>query len=195
MITPATAADLGSEVPGEKSMSIAGFDADVARAHGYEVVTLPDGAVASVPAEKAEAARLGKYIPRSGVIPPPAGGVSTSAYGETVGDCGLSWVQISPRGGAKASLTTGMTLVPDSGGPWDVHWWVDVADTGGYSTQPYTEYDGYYSSIGLSWTAKARSLNLTRGWANVTVTFGSFTITEAGWICYSYSPTASTTIT
>jgi hypothetical protein len=197
MVTPAAAADTGGKVLGEKTMSLAGFDADVARAHGYEVVTLPDGATASVPAEKADAARKGEYVPKSGVIPPadPKGEVSTSGYGQTVGECGTSWVQISPRGGAKASLTTGMTLVPDSGGPWDIHWWVDVDDTGGSSTQYYDEYDGYYSSIGLSWTGRARSLNLTRGWANVTVTVGSFTITEAGWLCYSYSPTASTTIT
>jgi hypothetical protein len=178
-------------------MRLVGFDANVARAHGFEVVTLPDGSRASVPAAKAQAARTGTYVPRSGVVKKAATirsvGVSTDSYGETVGDCGVSWVGLDPIGGSKATLTTGMSLVPDSGGPWDVHWHVDVGDNGGHSTQNYTEYDGYMSGFG--WAAKARRLGLTRGWANATVTWGSFTITEAGWLCYSYSPTTSTTIT
>lgn len=181
----------------ESGMRIVGFDAEVARAHGYEVVTLPDGALASVPADKAEAARTGEYVPTAGVLSPKGseGGISANAYGEASGNCGTSWVQLIARGGGSAGLTTGMSLVIDSGGPWDVHWNVDISDNGGNSTQRYSESDGYFGTLGLSWAGKARSLKLTKGWANATVTSGSFTVTEAGWVCFSYSPTVSTTIT
>jgi hypothetical protein len=185
-----------AETTPEVGMKIAGFDAAVAKAHGYEIVTLPDGSQASVPAAKASAAKAGTFIPKSGVlVKPSTGGVSANAYGERVGECGYSWVQISPRGGGSAGLTTGMDLVLDSGGPWDIHWNVSVKDRNGSSTQSYSEYDGYFGSLGLSWAGKGRTLNLARGSATVKVTAGSFTITEAGWICYSYSPSATTTIT
>ncbi|MEV5210868.1 hypothetical protein AB0K35_25670 [Micromonospora sp. NPDC053740] len=72
---------------------------------------------------------------------------------------------------------------------------VPINTGSGTNQQNYDEYDGYYSGIGLAWAAKANYLNLTRGWANATVTWGSFTITANGWLCYSYSPTTSTTIT
>lgn len=194
---PAKAEATGDPAITQAGMTIAGFDAEVARAHGFEVVTLPDGSLASVPADKAAAAEAGTYVPTVGVLSKEDsdGAVSANAYGQVVGDCGYSWVQLTPRGGGSASLTTGMSLVLDSGGPWDVHWWVDISDTAGDSTQYYSEGDGYFSSTGLAWSGKARSLNLTKGWANATVTVGSYTVTENGWVCFSYSPTASTTIT
>src|SRR4051812_9894423 len=43
----------------EKAMHLSGFDAEVARANGYEIVTLPDGSQASVPQDMAKAARDG----------------------------------------------------------------------------------------------------------------------------------------
>ncbi|MET8148014.1 hypothetical protein ACIBSW_13865 [Actinoplanes sp. NPDC049668] len=192
MPSAAQAAETTSEV----GMMIAGFDAAVAEAHGYEIVTLPDGSQASVPAAKAAAAKAGTFIPTSGVlVKPSGGGVSANAYGARVGECGTSWVQISPRGGGSAGLTTGMDLVLDSGGPWDIHWNVKVSDRNGSSNQGYDEYDGYFSGTGLSWWGKGRTLNLARGSATVKVTAGSFTITEAGWICYSYAPSATDIIT
>ncbi|MEU8000964.1 hypothetical protein AB0B66_07370 [Catellatospora sp. NPDC049111] len=36
---------------------------------------------------------------------------------------------------------------------------------------------------------------LAKGWAAATVTWGSYALTGAGWLCFSYSPTTSTTIT
>ncbi|SBT66661.1 hypothetical protein GA0070622_3687 [Micromonospora sediminicola] len=194
LTTPAAAAPGAVAKTDRLGMGLVGFDAKVAEAHGYRVVTLPDGSQSSVPADKATAATEGRYVPEHGVLK-PGSSMSTNSYGAATGECGSSWVGLDPRGGGRATLTTGMTLVQASGGPWDIHWHVDISDNGGHSTQNYDEYDGYYSGLGLSWAASARTLNLTRGWANATVTWGSFTITEAGWLCYSYSPTTSTTIT
>jgi hypothetical protein len=174
-------------------MRLVDFDARVARAHGFEVVTLPDGSRASVPAAKAEAARKGEYIPASGVVrkeTSSSGGVSAFGYGAAAGDCGVSWVSLDARGGSAADLGTGMTLVPDAGDPWDVHWKVNITDNGGSSNQTYTEYNGFIGF--LSWTAYARRLHLTPGWAFATVVWWqSYTITENGWVCWSLGPSAS----
>jgi hypothetical protein len=174
-------------------MQLVDFDVAVARAHGFEVVTLPDGSRASVPAAKADAAVTGRYVPTSGVIPAGAvakgGGASTADRGEAVGDCGMSWVSLDAMGGSQALLITGMVLVPDAGDPWDVHWKVRIDDNGGDSTQTYDEYDGF--SGFLSWTSYARWLGLTPGLAFATVNWWqSYTITESGWVCWSAGPYA-----
>ncbi|MGC9665203.1 hypothetical protein ACNTMW_01455 [Planosporangium sp. 12N6] len=185
-------------------MRLVGFDADVARAHGLEVVTLPDGSLASVPAAKADAARKGAYVPTSGVIKKRAVDgqagkssgdvVSPYGYGEaTDPSCGTSWVYLDPIGGARANLGTGMKLVVDAGDPWDVHWHVNIEDNGGNSTQAYSEEDGFLGPF--SWTAYARKLSLTRGWAQATVVwYGSYTVTENAWVCWSEGPSAGDSI-
>jgi hypothetical protein len=177
----------------ESGMRLVDFDAQVARAHGFEVVTLPDGSLASVPAAEAESARKGEYIPKSGVVrneTSSSEGVSTLDYGELPGDCGISWVYLEAQGGSTANLGTGMTLIPDAGDPWDVHWKVNISDNGGSSNQTYTEYDGFIGF--LSWTAYTRRLGLTPGWAFATVNWWqSYTITENGWVCWSAGPSTS----
>ncbi|WP_146246292.1 hypothetical protein [Actinoplanes xinjiangensis] len=92
MASPAAAVGAGDEAVAEKTMTIAGFDVEVARAHGYEVVTLPGGAMASVPADKADAARAGDYVPAAGVLLPAGsdGSLAGNGYGESAGDCGYS---------------------------------------------------------------------------------------------------------
>jgi hypothetical protein len=175
-------------------LRLVGLDATVAKAHGYAVVTLPDGTEASVRADLAPAARNGSYRPAHGLLgaAKSGGAISPDSFGEVIGDCGDSWVELDAIGGARATLTTGFDLVPDSGGPWDVHWHVGISDNGGHSTQNYSEENGFYGSF--SWIAYARRLGLTRGPATASVTGGSFTITEAGWVCFSYSPSTTTTI-
>lgn len=178
-------------------MRLVGFDARVARAHGFEVVTLPDGSRASVPAAKADAARRGDYVPTSGILRETAtsanGGASTYGYGEAVGECGVSWVSLEPKGGSTANLGTGMSLIPKAGEPWDVHWRINIVDNGGSSNQYYDEYDGFI--VNFSWVAYTRRLGLTRGSAFATVVrYASYTITENGWVCYSYGPSASDVI-
>jgi hypothetical protein len=180
----------------ELGMHLVGFDAPTAEAHGYAVVTLPDGSLASVPATKADAARAGSYRPQSGILrtgqPVSGSGVTPDGFGSIGGDCGRSWVSLEGIGGNAATLITGMNTVADAGDPWDVSWHVDIDDTGGHSTQNYSEEDGFNGP--LYWTSYARRLGLSPGWAAATVTWGSFIITDAGWICFSYSPTTTTTI-
>ncbi|HYN97123.1 MAG TPA: hypothetical protein VES42_25065 [Pilimelia sp.] len=195
---PAAGAPDPAATPTDKpvgiGMRLAGFDAAVARANGYAVVTLPDGSQASVPADKAAAARKGEYVPTTGVLTAEQiagkdadGGMSTNNYAELPGDCGKSYVALWAQGGARATLHTGFHLIPSAGQPWDVEWRINIEDNGGRSTQPYNEQDGAIS--GNSWIAHLRLLNLSYGWAQSTVIwYSSYTITTRGWVCWSAGP-------
>jgi hypothetical protein len=188
-VTPGAAS--AGEGTVEAPFNLVGFDAGVARAHGYEVVTLPGGSVASVPAKHAAAARGGTYKPTTGVLEPagkqPDSGPTANAYQEKVGECGRSYVSLNSTGSRKANLGTGFFLDNTSAGnPWDVHWTVHITDNGGVSNQGYSEGDGRIA--GNAWLGRNRVLTLTRGYALAKVTAGSWTLTTRGWICYSYGP-------
>ncbi|WP_327001557.1 hypothetical protein OHA72_41470 [Dactylosporangium sp. NBC_01737] len=101
-------------------------------------------------------------------------------------------MNLSPTGNAWATLTSGVRLVPDAGGVWDVHWTVEIKDNGGTSAPYYDEYDGFTGSF--SWTLYGQPLHLTPGPARARVTGGSFVITSEAWVCFSYSPSTTTTI-
>lgn len=169
---------------------LVGFDADAARANGYEIVALPNGAQASVPVDKAEAARTGEFVPTEGVLRPPnPGGASPQDHDSIPGDCGSSFVALWAMGNSRADLDTGFELIPSAGAVWDLHWSVGISDNGGKSVQHYDEGDGY--NVGTTWTA-SRILSLTRGMAYAAVIgYSSFTITTHGWVCYSYGPATS----
>ncbi|MEU1847254.1 hypothetical protein [Micromonospora sediminicola] len=79
LTTPATAAPGAVAKTDRLGMGLVGFDAKVAEAHGYRVVTLPDGSQASVPADKATAATEGRYVPEHGVLK-PGSSMSTNSY-------------------------------------------------------------------------------------------------------------------
>ncbi|MDG6109530.1 hypothetical protein Daura_31735 [Dactylosporangium aurantiacum] len=170
-------------------MKLVGFDEAAAKANGLEIVTLPDGAQAAVPAAKAAAARAGTYRPTKGVL--PAKSASTD-YAEITGDCGTSWVDLTPTGYAWAVLTSGVRLHPEAGSPWDVHWTIEIKDRGGRSAPYFDEYDGFTGSF--SWTMYGVDVHLTVGPATAQVTYGSFIITSDAWVCYSYGPKTSTNI-
>ncbi|WP_145831057.1 hypothetical protein [Actinoplanes teichomyceticus] len=172
----------------EGGLSLVGFDAEVARAHGYEVVTLPNGSQASVPTDQAAAASSGKYVPTSGVLKKKtSGGATTFDYAEVDGECGRSYVSLWAQGNRRAELDTGLHVDNvDAGTPWDVHWSVTISDNGGTSRQDYNEGQGKFA--GKSWLGGIRSLGLSSGLATAKVTVASFAITTSGWICYSNQP-------
>ena len=66
---------------------------------------------------------------------------------------------------------------------------MDITDSGGSSSQSYSESDGLAGF--LTCTAYTRRLGLTRGWAFATVNWWqSYTLTENGWVCWSAGPSA-----
>jgi hypothetical protein len=183
---------LAASAPGEATMKLVGFDEAAAKANGLEIVTLPDGAQAAVPAAKAAAARAGTYRPTKGVLPAKSAGTPGTNYAEAHGDCGTSWVDLTPTGYAWAVLTSGVRLHPEAGSAWDVHWTIEIKDRGGRSAPYFDEYDGFTGTF--SWTMYGVDVHLTVGPATAQVTYGSFVITSEAWVCFSYGPKTSATI-
>jgi hypothetical protein len=173
-------------------MRLAGFDEEVARRNGYEIVTLPDGGRASVPRDKAEAARAGDYRPSEGVLYESAQEEDDDAtyyidYRD--GDCGTSFVGLWAMGSAQALLETGFDISVNAA-VWDLNWNVRIQDNGGTSNQHYNEFDG--TNLGYLWQSEYRLLGLTRGWANATVVWwNSWAVLTNGWLCYSLGPSTA----
>ena len=105
------------------------------------------------------------------------------------GDCGTSWVDISPIGNHKATLTSGMDLVSAAGSVSGVTWHINIHDTGGRSQQSYGTSNG--ANYGSSWVTYGRVLGLSPGFVDATIVwYSSWVVTSRGWLCYSVGPTA-----
>lgn len=152
------------------SMKIAGFDAEVAKEHGYEIRMDGDGK---------------QYSVKKGT---PEGAELRSAEGGRVdGDCGFSWVRINGIGNAATRLETG----------WHVYapviafnWTVTLIDWGGVSNQtwfrPGPFAPGWWDSRDLP--------NMTRGPVDAQVERSSTVRLITGAFCYSGGPRDSGTI-
>lgn len=89
-------------------MRVVGFDAAVARAHGYTVKTAPDGH---------------QYALAKGALQPAT----------TVdGNCGSATLDYTATGGKAATVYTGFTV---DDGAWEFNWSVAVTDDAGVGTE------------------------------------------------------------
>jgi hypothetical protein len=186
-----TAQSLTEPVGG--GMYLAGFDADVARANGYEIVRLPDGSQASVPQDLAEAARRGDHVPTAGILKPQPGAgevVVPLGYDEVPGRCGTSYVSLTAQGASLATLSTGMHLIPSFGVPRTVFFVVNLSDNGGRSEQGFETRHG--DVVGNSWLSQERLLLLTVGTARATLrALASRVVTSNGVVCTSTGPSTT----
>lgn len=147
-------------------MTIAGYDADVAKANGYKIVTLPDGTQESVPvtaaAKKAE----------QDIITP---------FTTVPGDCGTSSVVILDDGNAGAAVSTGFHLVR---GAISYGWTVNVTGPGG----GYTKNFGGVLANTPRWTGSFRWSVPVRGTYIAAVTKASWALLNNGTVCTSGGP-------
>jgi len=116
-------------------MHVVGFDAAVARAHGYTVKTAPDGHQYSV--------AKGAIVPAT-TVP---------------GNCGTATMDYTATGGKAATVYTGFTV---DDGAWLFSWNVAVTDNAGVGTnswgdylasdhQWYVTWPTHHSVTGYSW--------------------------------------------
>ncbi|GGM40339.1 hypothetical protein GCM10012275_09100 [Longimycelium tulufanense] len=162
----------------ESGMVVVGFDRDVARANGYEVVTLPDGREASVPRDQADAVRTGRI--------PPLG------RDEAYGTCGMSWIEFNGKGyNAEAWHRTGFVISNNFSPAISFKWLVEISDNGG------TSYRSFRHLLGLErrWSSREETLHLTRGPAQAHVLKDrSYALLGSGVICSSAGPWTDTWI-
>lgn len=149
----------------ETGMERVGFDADIARANGYEVRTAPDGR-------------------QYGVRP---GENETFGFAEVFGDCGSSYISYEGRGGGTTETITGFEVRDVvAAGEWEV----DIVDQGGVRVIPFdvtpgqTFWDGF--SLQTNQTLGSSSAEVDPDFSQVVLVDGA--------ICVSGGPATFTNI-
>jgi hypothetical protein len=156
-------------------MKVVGFDAAIAKAHGYTVHTNAQGQ---------------PYVTKIGAA-------AASPQNVVEGECGDSWVDYSAIGERSASpkyvavLSTGYTLnAPDFGVAIEGYWVISVADPAGIGRVVDEDPVGN----GVTWSHSWDTYHSKTGYSLATVLVSSYVITDEGWVCNSGGPYASTTL-
>lgn len=157
----------------QATMGVTGFDAAVAEANGFEIVTDSSGTQTSVPVTDAAKA-----------IVAAAAQAGHRDLGTVDGDCGRSWLNTSRAGSNKVVINTGYRVwLPSVGQQWNVDLF---SSHGGYSV-PFSG-----AAFSPTWDAyETEDVGNSHG-THSNVRDGSFAELVDGELCYSGSPTAGT---
>src|SRR4051794_9927229 len=123
-------------------MYVSGFDAAVAKAHGYQIVTYANGDQQSVPIDPQSTLPKGPILhPRSpGSTAAPGQQVrpalENTDYNEVWGNCGRSWIRVTQTGTNKVAVASGFSDLPEPAFFWS--WDVSLSDVNGTSHQTYS---------------------------------------------------------
>ncbi|WP_298344910.1 hypothetical protein [Ferrimicrobium sp.] len=160
-----------SPIVASSPMTIVGFDAAVAKEHGFRIVTMPDGHQAAV-------------------ADTVVGNAQVSPDGEVGGDCGISYVTIASGAPGSFSLLTGFHL--DTAAT-DYEWHVQVDETD-------LNYEHDFSWGGplafrTRWYGRDSAVNVPSGdYLAVVSDTSSLAILWDGGVCYSGGPESSTQV-
>jgi hypothetical protein len=157
-----------------RPMRVVGFDAAVARAHGFTVRTNAEGK---------------PYITKDGTA-------AVAPDDQVEGACGLSWVDYKAIGERSQSpryvavLSTGYAIDAATYGlAYEGSWVVSVGDNAGTGDVTFENPVGN----GASWSGSEDTYHSVTGYSIATVlTSKSFVVTDEGYVCYSGGPYAST---
>jgi hypothetical protein len=147
-------------------MTIAGFNAAVAKAHGYVIRTDAQGRQYSVRAGASDAVSPDNVID---------------------GNCGSSYIYEYAVGNHAVDIQTGFNITTPAVAYWWKYW---MRDRGGTSSHTH----GGGLALRTSWSDDERWGALTPGFATSWVDTGSDAILDNGGVCTSGGPSASTTI-
>jgi hypothetical protein len=147
-------------------MTITGFNAAVAKAHGYSIRTDAQGRQYSVKAGAADAVSPNNVID---------------------GNCGSSYIYEYAVGNHAVDIQTGFNITTPAVAYWWKYW---MRDGGGTSSHTH----GGGLALRTSWSDDERWGALTPGFATSWVDTGSDAILDNGGVCTSGGPSASTTI-
>lgn len=170
--TPASDPTVVSTTTKTTPMVFGGYDASVAKANGFRIVTAKNGTQTSVPVTRAA-----KLAAKSFVA--PKSGASTNAV--VPGTCGTSFLTAAKLSNDNLAINTGYSV----GFPvLEKHWSVNAV---GF----VTGHSFAFSTAGTaaSWSAQAAATVVGPGVAIVPLT--SIVIGANGKICHSNGPTAS----
>lgn len=163
-------------------MIVTGFDREVARANGYEIIRLRDGQLASVPKAVALRVRAGDWT----AVP--------SGQQTLYGNCGYSYVEIYAIGAEKANFKTGFGIASNKPAAVRYQWVVRITDNGGSSSPSWSGN----LALRRTWVTNGGNFlvyKLTAGLATARVDRDwSYSVLANGEICSSAGPVASTNI-
>ncbi|AOR29738.1 hypothetical protein BFF78_00295 [Streptomyces fodineus] len=156
-------------------MRVTGVNANLAKAHGFKVVTAPDGSQHAVSTPKA--------------INPDGSPYRAKVHPDDVveGDCGDSYIWIHPVGGYNMEIQTGFDLDEDAVA---YHWQASRSDDYGSDTYSWGGGLAFDSSWEGEWDANAGG----PGWETAGVSPSSDALLWDGDICSSGGPTDSAEI-
>jgi hypothetical protein len=113
----------------QRGMNLAGFNAAVAKAHGYKIVTYTNGDQQSVPIDPSSHLPKSPILHRATTVRP----LTNTDYNESRGNCGTAWIRISQIGKNKVTLVSGFKNAPSPAFEWN--WNVSLTDSNGTSHQ------------------------------------------------------------
>jgi hypothetical protein len=115
--------------PKQRGMTVTGFNAAVAKAHGYKIVTYANGSQQSVPINPKS------HLPKSPILYRDRGVRSDTNidYNQVSGNCGISWIRVSQTGISKVAVVSGFKNAPLTAIDWS--WTVSLNDENGSSEQ------------------------------------------------------------
>jgi hypothetical protein len=158
-------------------MVVKGYDATVAAANGFTIVTDSNGVQSSVPVTAAAKALVASSAPLAATST-SAGGVHPDGTGSA--NCGSSYITLTAHGLSYVEYETGYSVrLPTSGRWWGITVWSGAGATGvsmnsGLAGAKTWASLGYINGSGGGW-----------GYVNA----GSFAILTDGSVCYTTGPT------
>jgi hypothetical protein len=160
----------------KRGMYIGGFDAAVAKAHGYKIVTYANGDQQSVPVNPKS------YLPKGPLLVKATGKLSpaTSGYDAVDGDCGDAWIYGAEITTAHIEIQSGFDVTEPA---IAYRWVVSLSDANGTSHQTESGTLAERSSWEHTWS-DLYQYEYTIDQA----TTSSKAVLEDGSICYSGGP-------
>ena len=135
LIAPADAASAAADDSAghrqelRQGMYVAGFDEEVARAHGYKIITYANGDQQSVPLDP------NSGLPKSAILSHTAKAdalPANSDYNRVQGNCGVSWISVLQTGPSDVQVATGFGVYAAT---ISHEWTVELNDANGTSHQ------------------------------------------------------------
>jgi hypothetical protein len=175
---PATTHPIAKPKLSQGGMYVAGFNAAVAKAHGYKIVTYANGDQQSVPINP------NSRLPKSLILHRGHGIVAATNtdYNQVGGNCGISWIRVSQTGTNKVAVVSGYKNLAGPAYFWS--WNVSLSDKNGTSHQTHS---GPTQGVAASWIWS----NLNQYGFTFDYVYAGGATLDDGVICLSGAPDVS----
>jgi hypothetical protein len=163
-----------------RGMNVVGFNAAIAKAHGYKIVTYANCDQQSVPVNPRS------RLPKSPILRHHHRGMSpdgNSDYDKVIGNCGTSWIAVMQTGPSQVQMASGFGV--NSSPAVGYSWTVSLTDANGTSTQSASGALFLRTSWGRSWN------NLFQHTYTFDYVQSGLADLEDGTICYAGRPSVS----